>query len=224
MRNKTKELVAQYLKYPQEAIDAGQEGVAVIGFVVRKDGSVSDMEIVENPGYGMGEAAQKAVKKLNKMWSPGKDRGEPVSVQMKVPVHFVLPTTEQPAAPAPAIPDVYFTAEVMPQFGGCATKEGKDASNCTRDSMVFFMREHLKYPEAASSAGVEGMVETTFVVDETGSITNVEVMKGIGSGCDEEAVRLINSLPKFSPGMQDGQPVKVRMNIPVMFRLPAEEE
>jgi len=223
-RDKLDVFIAENLKYPSEAIDAGAEGSAVIEFVVRKDGSVTDMKIIEDPGYGMGDAAMKAVKKLNKMWIPGKDKGEAVSVLMRVPVYFALPKEKtEPPAPAP-LPDVYTFAEQMPRYGGCADFEGTKADNCSRDSIVAYLMSEMKYPESAIEGKVQGTVLTSFIVDESGQVSSVKVIEGIGGGCDEEAVRLISGMRQWKPGMQGGKAVKVMMEIPVRFRLPAEKE
>ncbi|MCP4460018.1 MAG: energy transducer TonB, partial [Cytophagales bacterium] len=65
----------------------------------------------------------------------------------------------------------------------------------------------------------EGRVYLQFVVDRDGSITDIKAVKGIGAGCDEEAVRVMKTVPKFKPGKQRGRPVRVRMSIPIVFKL-----
>jgi protein TonB len=66
---------------------------------------------------------------------------------------------------------------------------------------------------------VEGKVFVQFVIDKDGSPSDITVLKGIGSGCDEEAVRVIKNMPKWTPGKQRGRPVKVRMSLPIVFKL-----
>ncbi|SHK86797.1 M56 family metallopeptidase [Rhodothermus profundi] len=78
--------------------------------------------------------------------------------------------------------------------------------------------ECLRYPEEAKAAGVEGRVIIRFVVDEQGNVANPKVLKGVGAGLDEEALRCVRQL-KFTPGRQQGRPVPVRMTLPVVFRL-----
>jgi len=80
------------------------------------------------------------------------------------------------------------------------------------------IKEIIRYPELAKKAGVEGRVYLQFVVDENGDVVDPFVMKGIGAGCDEEALRVARLL-KFRPGMQRGEAVKVRFNLPINFRL-----
>ncbi len=78
--------------------------------------------------------------------------------------------------------------------------------------------EEIKYPELARRAKIEGRVIVEFVVDENGNVLNPRVIRGIGGGCDEEALRVVKKA-KFIPGLQRGMPVKVRYNLPVTFML-----
>ena len=80
------------------------------------------------------------------------------------------------------------------------------------------LMQQINYPEIAQKAGVEGRVFLQFVVDENGDVHNATVTRGIGAGCDEEALRVIRNA-KFTPGMQKGEPVKVRMSMSVLFKL-----
>ena len=77
----------------------------------------------------------------------------------------------------------------------------------------------LRYPAQARRMGIEGKVFVQFVVDKDGTLTDVQAIKGIGAGCDEEAVRVISKAKKWSPGKQRGRPVKVRMILPITFKL-----
>ncbi|MDH5599322.1 MAG: energy transducer TonB [Cyclobacteriaceae bacterium] len=82
-----------------------------------------------------------------------------------------------------------------------------------------YVKKNLKYPRTAKSIGVEGKVFVKFVVDKDGQIIDVEVMKGIGAGCDEEAERVVSEAPKWNPGKQRGVPVKVIKVLPITFKL-----
>lgn len=82
-----------------------------------------------------------------------------------------------------------------------------------------FVSDEVKYPSPARRMGVEGRVFVQFVVDKDGAITDVQVIKGIGAGCDEEAARVMALAPKWNPGKQRGREVKVRMVIPILFKL-----
>lgn len=80
------------------------------------------------------------------------------------------------------------------------------------------LQKNIKYPEMARRAGIEGRVIVQFIVKEDGSIEDPRVIRGIGGGCDEEAVRAV-SQAKFNPGRQRGEPVRVQYSLPVIFQL-----
>jgi len=82
-----------------------------------------------------------------------------------------------------------------------------------------FIQRNLRYPAQAQEDGTQGKVFVSFVVEKDGSVSNVAVIRGIGSGCDEEAVRVIKKSPRWKPGMQHNNPVRVRYNIPLSFIL-----
>jgi len=85
--------------------------------------------------------------------------------------------------------------------------------------MYKFLGKNIKYPSVASRANVSGKVFLTFVVNTDGSIQNVGVLKGLGFGCDEEATRVVKTMPKWKPGKQSGRPVRVKYNLPINFQL-----
>ncbi|TAG69001.1 MAG: energy transducer TonB, partial [Runella slithyformis] len=85
--------------------------------------------------------------------------------------------------------------------------------------MMSYLGKNIKYPAAASRANVSGKVYLTFVVNTDGSIQDVQTLKGLGFGCDEEAQRVIRSMPKWKPGKQSGRSVRVKFNLPVSFVL-----
>jgi len=84
---------------------------------------------------------------------------------------------------------------------------------------IKYLQENIKYPEMAKESGTQGTVYITFVVEKDGRITSVKVLRGIGGGCDEEAVRVIKRMPNWKPGKQRGRSVRVQFNMPVRFVL-----
>ena len=82
-----------------------------------------------------------------------------------------------------------------------------------------YVATSLRYPAQARRMGIEGKVFVQFVVGKDGTLTDVQAIKGIGAGCDEEAVRVISKAKKWSPGKQRGRPVRVRMILPITFKL-----
>jgi len=105
------------------------------------------------------------------------------------------------------IDEVFTIVEDQPAFPGGMTAFYK------------FVSDNMKYPAQARRMGIEGRVFVQFVVDKDGSVTEVQAVKGIGAGCDEEAARVLRRSPKFKPGKQRGRAVKVRMVLPIIFKL-----
>ena len=102
--------------------------------------------------------------------------------------------------------------EQMPQFPG-GTKE-----------LMTFLSENVRYPEAAHKAGVQGRVIANFVVEKDGSITEAKIVKSVSPELDAEALRVINSMPKWIPGMQNDEAVRVKYTVPITFRLQSDNK
>ena len=98
-------------------------------------------------------------------------------------------------------------AEEMPKF------QGSDAA------LLNFIAKNIKYPSIAIKAGIKGRVILGFIVEKDGSLSDISILKGIGGGCDEEAVKVLKLTGKWNPGKQNGIPVRVRMTIPFVFSL-----
>jgi len=108
-------------------------------------------------------------------------------------------------------PNQIFTAvEKSPGFPGGDAAFGK------------YLGKAIRYPAIARENNVQGRVILTFVVERDGSLTDIKVVRGIGSGCDEEAVRALKNSPKWTPGIQNGRPVRVQYSVPVAFALAQE--
>jgi periplasmic protein TonB len=104
-------------------------------------------------------------------------------------------------------PQIFTIVEEMPGFPG-------------GDEELFkYLGKSIKYPAMAKDANIQGTVYVTFVVKEDGSISNVQILRGIGGGCDEEAKRVVESMPKWKPGKQRGKAVRVQFNLPIKFIL-----
>lgn len=82
-----------------------------------------------------------------------------------------------------------------------------------------FIYDNLKYPRQARRMGIEGKVYVQFIVERDGSLTDIQIMKGIGAGCNEETLRVFEKAPKWKPAKQRGIPVRVRRAMPITFKL-----
>jgi TonB family protein len=103
--------------------------------------------------------------------------------------------------------EVFTIVEEMPQYPGGEEKRLK------------FLAENIQYPVAASESGIQGTVYVSFVVNTNGKLVDVKILRGIGGGCDEEALRVIKQMPRWTPGKQNGKTVRVLYNMPIIFRL-----
>lgn len=121
---------------------------------------------------------------------------------------FTPPAPAQQARVQEEVEDEIFEfLEEMPQFPG-----GPQA-------MMKWLADHVKYPAVAAENNIQGRVMVSFVVERDGSVSNVKIARGVDPSLDKEAIRLIESMPKWKPGMQTGKPVRCRFNIPVTFKL-----
>ena len=112
-----------------------------------------------------------------------------------------------PAEPYKINMKIFDVVEQMPEFPG-----GQPA-------MMKWLAENVKYPKVAEENGIQGRVVCTFVVERDGSITGVQVARSIDPSLDKEAVRVLKSMPRWTPGKQGGSPVRVKYTVPVSFRL-----
>jgi len=87
------------------------------------------------------------------------------------------------------------------------------------EARIKFLQNNIKYPQMARESNIQGTVYVTFVVEKDGKVTDVRVLRGIGGGCDEEAIRVIKAMPKWNAGKQRGKPVRVQFNMPIKFTL-----
>ncbi|MBR1512767.1 MAG: energy transducer TonB [Bacteroidales bacterium] len=108
--------------------------------------------------------------------------------------------------------EVYQIVEQMPKFPGGEVK------------LMEYVSNSIQYPKEAKENGVQGIVYVSFIVEPDGSVTIVKVLRGIGHGCDEEALRVVESMPKWNPGMHGGEPVRVSYQIPIWFKLEDSQE
>lgn len=86
-------------------------------------------------------------------------------------------------------------------------------------ALMQYLQGNLRYPTMAREAGIQGTVFVTFVVERDGSITDVRILRGVGGGLDEEAIRVVQNMPPWTPGRQRGQAVRVQFNLPIRFVL-----
>ena len=106
--------------------------------------------------------------------------------------------------------EIFMVIEEDPEFPGGT------------DSLMAFIQRNLRYPEEAKRNKIEGKVFISFIIEADGSVSNIKVLRDIGSGCGAEAVRVVKMMPKWKPGKQRGKAVRTQFNLPIQFVLPKE--
>jgi TonB family protein len=97
--------------------------------------------------------------------------------------------------------------EISPEYNG-----GENAR-------IKYLQESIKYPDFARERGIQGTVYTTFIVEKDGKLSQIRILRGIGGGCDEEAIRVVKAMPNWNPGKEKGKPVRVQFNMPIKYTL-----
>jgi TonB family protein len=205
------------IHYPETAKTAGVQGTVFVQFVVTKTGAITNVKILRGIGNGCDEEAIRVVKAMQD-WTPGENDGKTVSVMFQIPVKFQLGTSSyivktnpkneviKPMVDSNGDP-TYMTVEQNPEFQG------------GYEGMQKFLRDKITYPTLAQKSGIQGTVFVQFIIEKTGEISNIKILRGIGGGCDEEAMRVVKEMPKWIPGRQNGEAVSVMFQIPVKFQL-----
>lgn len=227
-KSRMADFIAANLQMPPEAREAGAGGVVVMEFVIEKNGTVGEVKALKDPGYGLAAEATRVIElmKTKKIkWVPAENDGKRIPFRYVTPVSFSLgmpPKEKSKEMVSDADPNMVFeVAEVMPVYAGCENTS-KDSINCTFMKVLQHIKTNAQYPDAAKENNVQGTVTVEFVIDKTGVVTMPKVVQGLGHGCDEEALRVVSLMPAWVPGQQGGQPVNVKMTLPVIFQLSKE--
>lgn len=203
--------IADNIKYPEEAQKDNIEGKVFISFVVAKDGNVKDAFIERGVAPSIDKEALRVINSLPK-WKPGKQRGETVNVKFTVPIQFKLNGENGIDEAAETEKVIFRMVEEMPEFPG------------GEKTMRKYIADNVQYPETAKEKGIEGKVFVTFTVSKNGNIKNAKVVRSIDSLIDKEALRVIKSMPDWTPGKQRGKKVDVEFTLPINFSLGDKKE
>ena len=206
--------VQKNIKYPAEAFRNGEQGRVVLSFVVEKDGSVSNIQILQTPGKAFSEETRRVVAASPK-WKPGEQRGEKVRVRYTLPVDFRITATAQDTKTSEnkgSGEEPFLVVDTPPQFNG------GDIGEFRR-----WVQMNVKYPAEALGKNIYGIVLVTFVIEKDGSVGNAEIFKSPDKSLADEVLRVIGKSPKWTPGKQRGEAVRVKFGMPVDFAVQTSE-
>ncbi len=207
--------ISENIKYPAEAKDKGIQGKVFVNFVINENGKVEKTKVVRSAHPLLDAEALRVVNQMPD-WTPGKQRGEAVSVSYTIPVQFALDgdknvktglSPQAPKFPKQRPDGVYVIVEEMPEFPGGEMALRK------------FISETVKYPAEAKDKGIQGKVFVTFTVKSDGTVGDAKIARGLDPLLDNEAIRVVNLLPLWKPGKQRGQAVNVAFTVPIQFKL-----
>jgi TonB family protein len=205
-----KKYLATHLHYPD--VESKIAGSVYITFVVEKDGSLTNLKVIRDIPQcnSCNEEVLNVIRSMPK-WVPGKHRGEEKRTQCIIPVKFSTTTQVPMEQSTPVNNDtgklVLAVDGPMPSFQG---GEGK---------MEKFIKKNIHYPPAAYKEGRAGICYITFFVEKDGRLSDIHIVRGASGGVDldEEALRLVRSMPKWIPAKQDGHSIRAAYNLPIRF-------
>ncbi|MCF8236907.1 MAG: TonB family protein [Saprospiraceae bacterium] len=145
-------------------------------------------------------------------------------VRAPEPVKTEAPPPPPPPPPPPKEEEIFVIAEDMPRFPGCENLGSKkEKEECAKGQLLEFIYKNIQYPAIARENGVEGTVVISFVVEKDGQVKETRIVREIGAGCGDEALRVVELMntegKRWTPGKQRGKPVRVMFNLPVKFKL-----
>lgn len=201
--------ISSNVRYPADALAAGIEGRVTTMFIIERDGTLSNVQILRGIDPSLDAEALRVIRSMP-TWKPGYQNDKPVRTRYTVPVNFRIQSSEKTSQINPPYIDengIYQVVEKMPEFPGGV------------QALMSYIKDNLRYPEDAKAAGIKGRVTVQFVVNKDGSISNICKLRGVEPSLDAEALRIVASMPTWSPGMQDGEAVAVRYTVRITFRL-----
>ena len=224
------EYLAKNIKYPATAHENGKQGRVIVMFVVKKDGSISDVKTVRGVDPYLDKEAERVITAMPN-WKPGKQRGQAVNVRFTVPVTFRLsgPEPAKPAETPEAIAIEKFEEVIVTGYGPKEDTPNNEPTFKVVDEMPKFpggqeglmryLAKNIKYPVMAQQNKEQGKVLVQIIIGKDGNVSNIKILKGASAWLDAEAIRVVRGMPKWEPGKQNGQAVAVEYTFPITFRL-----
>ncbi len=241
--------ISSNLRYPSDAASRNAQGLVVYTFIVEKDGTLSNFELMHRADSLLNEEALRILQMMPP-WRPAKYKNEVVRSKTYVPMYFRLNKRAKTsnnnravaATPSPAVKSEnpyaaqqanrYQPTENFEKMAETAT-ERTDAEVFTivnkmpqffngERGLAEFIGNQMRYPIEAKQQGIEGRILCSFIVGIDGRVSNIEIVQGIHPLLDAEAVRVLSLMPKWIPGENNGEKVSVKCLQPIDFRIDEE--
>jgi protein TonB len=211
-------------RYPASAMQKGLQGTVQVSFVVEKTGTVNEVKVVQPLAPELDAEALRLIRSGPK-WTPAQHQGKVVRQRVEVPVSFVLSPGQETVTVVgkgtvtPPANAADIAASANPNRPPVVAPDRPTRPVGGVDAFFEWVAKNQKYPLQARQRKIQGKVMVEFMVQADGTITDARVMKKLGSGLDEEALRLIRMAPKWEPATFQGKPLKQKMVLPVLFQL-----
>ena len=215
------EYVVSEIVYPSEAQVKGISGRVYAEFVIETDGSVSNVKILRGVDPLLDDEVLRVIKSSSGNWTPGKNEGKPVRVRYQFPFTFKL-NGQMPESTNLEKKAVTVVKELRDDdIISIVDVEEKPLFNGKNADIEFrrYLASILRYPIDALEEGIMGRVVVEFTIEKDGSVSNVKLIKSVHFLLDTEALRIVKSSPKWTPGKHNGKPVRVKCQFPFEFRL-----
>ncbi|MDD4459079.1 MAG: energy transducer TonB [Proteiniphilum sp.] len=217
--------ISNTLSYPPEATEREIQGLVVYTFVVEKDGTLSNFNIIHRADPLL-DAEALRILQLMPPWRPARHNGEVVRAESYVPMYFRL--NKQTARVAPrSRPSETATArayaktdkEILEQQEILTIVDQVPRYAYGEEGLSEFIAHNIRYPKEARQQGIEGRILCSFIVARDGSISNIEVVEGLHPQLDNEAIRVLGLMPRWAPGENGGEKVNVKCLLPIDFTI-----
>ena len=151
-----------------------------------------------------------------------------IDKEIKEPVFKPVERPKKEPTPIPVLPkeddskygEIHIFAEEMPRFPGCEDELDKELKKaCATKQLLSYIYKNIKYPGIARHNNIQGTVVIGFIIERDGQLSNIKILREIGGGCGKEAARVIKNMPLWTPGKQNGRPVRVQYRLPVKYKL-----
>lgn len=243
------EFLSKNIKYPVQAEAKGIQGRVIATFVVEQDGSISNVAIAKSVDPLLDKESTRLIKNMPKWipgkqggkpvrvkytlpitYRLSSSKKKPASNLFQARDSVSQQGGDLKNQQATAEGKVLDVVEQMPSFaGGSYTVNVMGADGVMRNEtrtcppgqagLFQWLASNIKYPVVAEENGVQGRVVVTFIVERDGTINDVKVVKSVDPSLDKEAIRVVKAMPKWNPGKQKGESVRVQYTMPVTFRL-----
>lgn len=218
--------ISSTLSYPEEAREREAQGLVVYTFVVEKDGTLSNFNIIHRADPLLNEEALRILQAMPP-WRPARHKGEIVRAETYVPMYFKLNKGAAPhqgqraAEPGTNVyaktdrdilenSEIYTIVDKMPRYA------------YGEEGLAKFISHNVRYPVKAKQEGIQGRILCSFIVGTDGTISNIEVMEGLDPELDNEAIRVLGVMPRWIPGENKGIKVNVKCLLPIDFKIDEE--